>query len=83
MLLKFLDIWSVQDTIELKYNKDINLKIYVDVDLGGNKETRRSTMGFINLYGFSSRYLVFLTITLCNYNIYSWERILQLKMNML
>jgi len=35
--------------IKFSYNDKINLKVYVDADLGGDKETRRSTTGFLML----------------------------------
>ena len=35
--------------IKFSYNDKINLEVYVDADLGGDKETRRSTIGFLML----------------------------------
>eukprot|EP00833_Pecoramyces_ruminatium_P011916 jgi/Orpsp1_1/1185948/evm.model.c7180000096179.1 len=35
----------------IKFNRSINIKVYVDADLGGDKETKRSTTGFIILMG--------------------------------
>jgi len=35
----------------LKITKDINIRVYVDADLGGDRETKRSTTGFVIFMG--------------------------------
>ena len=73
---------------DIKFTKDTNVHVFVDADLGGNKNTKRSTSGHEILIGsaiekywrywsypYNTNILVFKITTLCG-NFYSRKPIL-------